>query len=109
MSDRIFPDNEIGQRSDDKNRIRRIINKIKGSLPSSSRALASRSAENELEDFEDFDSFSRDYTSQESGLKTRKDENFWENIGFRTYIVLGIEFLLLTYFALAALGYVPMF
>jgi hypothetical protein len=109
MSDKLFPDEkkEYEYEEDEKNI--GIREKLKDIIDSAESFLSSLGSEDDIDSgLEPGDRSSPSST----GFEINRDEegrSFTEKAGLPTYVILGIEFVLVTYFVLALLGFVPMF
>jgi hypothetical protein len=115
MSDKLYPDEKREYEYEDKDsekkgeQLKDILKRIEGHLPSLPwwGWWKSTSEEKEI-GFEKIDPKSLDFTGVEieGGEQNR---SFVEKAGLPTYFIIGMEFVLVAYFILALLGFVPMF
>jgi hypothetical protein len=109
MSDKLFPDDKKEYEYEENERNRNIKEELKNLIDSAESFLSSLGSEDDIEAGLE----TRDHSSPSStGLKIDGEEeerSFTEKAGLSTYVILGIELVLVTYFVLALLGFVPMF
>jgi hypothetical protein len=109
MSDKLFPDEKKEYEYEEDKKNRGIREKLKHLIDRAESFLPSLGSEDDIEaGLETGDRSSPSSTGFEINREEER-RSFTEKAGLPTYVILSIEFVLVTYFVLALLGFVPMF
>jgi hypothetical protein len=115
MSDRLFPDEgnqyEFEEEEEEKSRIQELLKKVSEKKKSIGKKFKSSTGKTEPERSEPGSpGFGREESGTNFDIERERNENsLFDILGPKSYLVYGVEGVLVLYFILALLGFVPMF